>query len=185
MNKRGFTFLEMSVALLVFALVVVGAEKALVSMQGAWRGQAGVISVVRNIRWAMGFAGNEFRYSTVSASPAWARAQVQGGGERLLIGIDTDGDKSPDTRVWYWRGNGGALGPADTLFRGTGMSLSTANGSRQVVMNFLVDNPSGNDMFSLSSGLLTMEFTGRPDTSRAETAGNRNYTARSMVRVRN
>jgi len=180
MDKKSFTLIEIMVAIVVFALVMIGAGGVFISIQQSWQTQKSISDALRDACWAVKFICNECRHTTTTSSPAWTRVQIQSGGERLLFGKDTDGDNSPDTRIWYWRGNGGILGDRDKIYRGTGTSLlgpSGANSNREELVNFIVNNPSGNSIFSESGGILTVEIT--------TSVNNKSYTLRSEARVRN
>ena len=180
MYRRAFTLVEIMVAVVVFALVMIGAGGIFLTVQQSWQSQKGIVDSLRNAHWAVEFLCAEIRHTTTTASPGWARVQIQSGGERLRFGKDTDANNSPDTTVWYWRGNGGILGDSDKIYRGTGTSLlgpSGANANREELVNFIVDNTDGNPIFSESTGIVTIEIT--------TSVNNKSYTLRSQARVRN
>ncbi|RLI02084.1 hypothetical protein DRO38_04370 [Candidatus Bathyarchaeota archaeon] len=185
---RGFSLIELMVALGVSSLIIVGIGGLYISVQRSWQKQRSILELVQNVRWATQFISNEVRLSTSTSTPGWARIQTQAGGRRLSFGIDTNGDDVPDTRVWYWQGNGGIAGDIDKIYRGTGVSLggpAGANRNRQEIVNFLVTNPSGNRIFSLTGDILTVEFTVRPDPSLPAGSRNQNFTVQTQIRVRN
>ena len=163
-----------------------------------------------NLRWVMEFMHNEIRAASEGLSVGdpgypWARlsAPAVAAGRRLSFGLDTDGDNSPDTNVWYWIGNGGPLGDVDKIYRGVGLLLmgpGGANSNRQEMANFIVSNPDlinnvtgfppsdGNPdrIFIVNNGLVTTTLTVRPQPTQASTLpGNRDYTLRTRLRTRN
>jgi len=165
MSKRGFTLIEVMVAVTVFALVMTTISGILLLVQQGWQRQKTDLDLLQNARWAMDFMISEIRQGgNITILPP----------DRLHIELDTDGNNIADTRVWYWRGDAGNYGDSSVIFRGTGVNLDTANNNRQELANFIVDNPSGNNMFN--SGLF-IELTTAKET--------RTYTLRSQVRPRN
>jgi prepilin-type N-terminal cleavage/methylation domain-containing protein len=183
--RRGFSLLEVMVAVTVFTLVMIAAGGSFISVQRAWLIQRGTIDRIQNARWAMELMSNEIRHST--ASGGWGDITVQNNGRTLRVGIDTDGDNVPDTRVVYWRGSTSSDaivdGYSDYLYRGVGNNSSQAYPTRQQLANFVVDNPinplTGNPypIFEESGGIVTIRLTVERDS--------RSYTLRTQVRPRN
>ena len=179
-NAKGFSLLEVLVAIAVLGLVMAGASGVFSSVQQAWRKQRNTIDLVQNARWALEFMVNEARGSTETSPPGWAQIQIQAGGQRLQIGTDSNGDNNPDRQVQYqrlgttvqrrWRNfPGGPWQPWEEL------------------SNFIVfPNPSGNAIFTNpSSGLYAIELTVRPQPTQPAGRENRNYTLRTQMRARN
>ncbi len=200
MRRRAFTLVEILISLAVFGLVMAAAGGALYGVYNDWRRQRNYMECIENARWAMEFMGNEIRYTIPSPPPPpprfppWARLDIQASGQRVSFGIDTDADNSPDTLVWYWQGNTASdttgFGDRTYLYRGIGNTINVAYNARQQLANFIVNNPSGNDIFSFigpppDRSYLIIELTLRPNPSAAEGPGNRNYTLRTQVRPRN
>lgn len=185
----GFTLLEITIAFMIFSLLMVGIGSVFVSIFSQKRSQEKTLTIVRSAGWAAGFITNAVKFSSAVSSPGWARIQTASDGTALSFGIDTNGDNSADTRVWYWRGNGGKFGGVDTIYQGVGMGKGTANSNRQELVNSVVDNPSGALLFSIHPNMQNMiiiELTVRPDPSLPATSrSNPNYTLTSRVRVRN
>lgn len=185
----GFTLVETIIALMIFSILMVGVGSVFVSIFSQKRSQEKTLSVVRSAGWAAGFITNAVRLSSAVSSPGWARIQTASDGTALSFGIDTNGDNSADTRVWYWRGNGGNFGSVDTIYQGIGMGTGTANSNRQELVNSVVDNPSGALLFSINpniQNMLILQLTVRPNPSLPATSGsNPNYTLISQIRVRN
>lgn len=202
-SRKGFTLLEVMVAIAVFALVVASTGSVFVSVQRAWRKQRAAINLIQNGRWAMEFMSNQIRHTTVTGNPGWARAQITGGGNRLSIGLDTNADEAADTRVWFWRGNTASdatgLGDSTYIYRGVGANIGAAYGARQQLANFIVNNGdlvnnttglppadgSTDPIFILNNGLITVELTFRPNPTVAAGTENRNYALITQSRPRN
>ena len=163
--KKGFSLIEVMVALTVFALVITAAGGTFASIQQAWKRQSATLDLVNNSRWAMEFMVNEIRgagnFNIVSA-------------ERVQFELPPGG---PSNRVWYWRGDGGSYGSRSTIFRGRGAGLGNANLNRQELANLIADNPGGSNIFNLNIGVVTLELTVKK--------GNSSYTLRSQARPRN
>lgn len=176
-------------AVAVFGLVVAAAAGAFSSIQQAWRKQRNTLDLVQNSRWAMERMANEIREksnTTVSTTPPIALSLSPG-----------------PSYVWYWRGDGvpGTYGNTSTIYRGVGGSIAIANGNRQELTNFIVDNPDlvnntsglipidglSDPVFirDTSSALLTITLTVRPQPAQAVGRENRDYTLRTQVRWRN
>ncbi len=185
-TRRGFTLLEVLVAIAVFGLIAAGTAGAFASMQQAWRKQRNTMDLAQNSRWAMEFTVNELRHATAAAAPAWARAQIQAGGRRIQFGRDADGDNDvdgSDIQIQIER----PAGPNTIFRRRQRTGGAGAWGAWQELANFIVfPNPSGNNIFIDSGGgLYTIELTVRPQPAQAAGRENRNYTLRTRVRVRN
>lgn len=184
-EKKNFTLIEVMIAVAVFAIIMTTAGGFFLTVHRSWQRQRSVLDLVQNTRWAMELFSNEVRASTVTATPGLYRVNIQAGGTRIKFGLDTDGDGSGDTQVFYWQGNGASFGDTDKIYRGIGNNINAANSNRQEVANFIVTNPSGNDIFSESGGLITVELTVRPDPSTVAGSANQDFTVVSRVRVRN
>ncbi|MDD4907948.1 MAG: type II secretion system protein [Candidatus Omnitrophica bacterium] len=171
-QKKAFTLVEVLIGLATFGLVMTAVVGILYNIQWGWQRQRDDMICVDNARWAMEFMGTELKQAGNITTPASDRAKFD---------LDTDGDNAADTTVWYWRGNSSAdgtgLGDSTYLYRGIGSGIGQAVAVRQQLANFVINNPSGNNIFDQSSGLVTIELT----TSK----GTRSYTARTMVRPRN
>ena len=176
-DARGFTLLEVLVAITVFGLVAAAAGGTFASMQTAWRKQKNTIGLVQNGRWAMEFITNELRQGG-------APVAISGGGQRLQF---RPYPGPPTSFVWFWRGNGGGLGTATIIYRGTGANIAAANGNRRELANFIVfPNPSANNIFTnAGGGLYTIELTLRPQPTQPVGRENRNYVLRTQARPRN
>lgn len=168
--KKGFSLLEVMVAMTVFALVITAGGEIFVSLQTAWRKQKRSIEVIENSAWAMEFMANELR---------------QRGNIVIWDAGGTVSSQMPANFVWYWRGDGGAFGNTAVIYRGTGVTKADANTNRQELANLIVNNTSGNDILSLAGSLLTIELTVRPQPIQADGPGNHNYTLRTQARPRN
>ena len=176
MSKRGFTLIEVMVAVTVFALVMTTISGILLLVQQGWQRQKTDLDLLQNARWAMDFMISEIRQVRGGISPSGTIHIVIISPDRMWIELDTNGDNVCDTRVWYWRGDAGNYGDSSVIFRGTGVTgvdLDTANTTRQELANFV----SNNNIFNLDGNLLTIELTTSKET--------RTYTLRSQVRPRN
>lgn len=197
LKQAGFTLVELMVAVTVFALIISGSAMTLVSIQQSWLRQKDAVNVIQNARWAMEFMANQIRLGTVSANPAWLRAQVLAGGRELSIGIDPDGDGvSPWQEIQYraqgenlrmrWRW-GDDLGPSGPW--STEADLTNLVADNPDLINDTTGLPPGGDgpdpYFIEYNGLVTIELTVRPRPSVPEGKNNRNYTLRTQVRFRN
>ncbi len=176
MCKKGFTLLEVLVAVTVFGLVAAAAGGTFASMQQAWRKQRNSIALMQNSRWAMEFITNELRQG--------GTVTISGGGQRLRF---RPYPGPPTSFVWFWRGNGGGLGTATIIYRGTGPSIAAANFNRRELANFIVfPNPSGNNIFTdAGGGLYSIELTLRPQPTQPVGRENRNYVLSTQARPRN
>lgn len=179
-DRRSFTLLEVLVAIAIFGLVVAAAARTFASIQTAWRKQRNTIDLVQNARWALERIANELRNGANISTP---------GGDRVRFELSPGG---PANRVWYWRGNTASdttvRGNRNFLYRGPGISITVAYSNRQQLADFIVDNPPpGSDpIFANAGGLITITLTVRPNPALPPTApGNRDYTLRTRVRVRN
>lgn len=163
--NKGFSLIELTVALTVFAIIITASGGTFASIQRAWQRQKRIIDTVQNARWAMEFMVNEIRGGgNLSVLP----------GERVWFELPPGG---PLNRVWYWRGNGGVFGSRSIIFRGPGTGWGNANNNRQELVNLIVDNPTGNDVFRVISNLYIIELTVEKD--------GQQYTLRSQVKQRN
>ncbi len=171
-QKDAFTLVEVLIGLAVFGLVMTAIVGILYNIQWGWQRQRDDLECVNNARWAVERVTAELRQGGNVNTPS---------GDRVKFDIDTDGDNDDDTTVWYWRGNttsdGSGNGDQTFLYRGTGSGLGQARAVRQQVANLIIDNPSGANTFSDSSGVVTMEIT----TSK----GTRSFTIKTKVRTRN
>lgn len=179
-TRKGFSLVEVLVALAVLGLISAGAADAFFSVQQAWRAQRNAINLTRNSRWALERMVSEIRQCTgfmtgmainpPDTVPAGRNIQI------FNMGADT---------VWYWRGNGGITGDVNTLYRGTGWSFTDAYLNRRTLTHTIVGNTSGNNIFSVpESGLCTIELTVRPRPTVSVGSYNRNYTLRTQARHR-
>jgi prepilin-type N-terminal cleavage/methylation domain-containing protein len=185
LTEHGFTLLEILVALTVFSLVIVSATGVLISIRSSWLKQKAAVDIIQHSRWAMEFTCNELRQGS---SP-----QVGVAGVTQTVGFLI----TPDIKVWYWRGiQAGAwdYGSPSILYRGIDgpgiaasalQSFQNANGNREEITGFIVDNTSGNNIFTLAGGLCTLELTLRPNPGSPVGTGNRNFTLKSQVRAKN
>lgn len=191
-GRKGFTLLEVLVAIAVFALIVTAAAGTFATIQAAWRKQRNTIDLAQNARWAMEFMANEIRLSSVSAAPPWAQIQIILGGRGIRFGRDSDADNDVaigDIQVQFRR-PAGAITQIQRRQRtrtgppGPPWSAWTA---WEELANFIVfPNPSGNAIFiNPALGLYTIELTVRPRPAAAVGRENRDYTLRTQVRVRN
>ncbi|OGX26658.1 MAG: hypothetical protein A3J51_00445 [Omnitrophica WOR_2 bacterium RIFCSPHIGHO2_02_FULL_45_21] len=164
-NRNGFTLIEVMVAITVFSLVIIAAGSVFISISQSWQRQRSAIELLQNIRWTMELMTNEIRqggnFTVVS-------------GDRVQFEFSPGG---PTRRVWYWRGDGGTYGQTQIIYRGAGAGLGAANGNRQELANFIVDNSSGNPIFALAGGRVTIELTASKES--------KSYSLRTQVRPRN
>lgn len=193
--KKGFSLLEVLVALAVFGLVMAAAAGAFSSIQQAWRKQRNTIDLVQNARWAMEFMANEIREKNSIFDP-------EGVPERLFLSPNPLSWPPSSDIVWYWRGDGTVYGNTSAIYRGTGETISIANGNRQELTNFIVDNTL--DLMNNSWGSLTADglpdpiffhfygndpatitLTVRPRPDQPVGRENRDYVLRMRVRARN
>lgn len=200
-GRKGFTLLEVLVAIAVFALIVTASAGTFATIQQAWRKQRNTIDLAQNARWAMEFMANEIRHTT--AGGGWGDIAILAGGRGARLGIDADGDSVVDTRVVFWRGNTASdttgQGHQNYLYRGIGNNIAPAYPTRQQLANFIVNNPdlvnnatglppsdgAIDPVFILNGGLLNIELTVRPRPTSLVGRENRDYTLRTQVRVRN
>lgn len=182
MSERGFTLIEVMVAITVFTLVMIAAGGSFISAQYSWQRQRVTLDNIQRSRWAMDFISNEIRQAgNIFEGPeSFAGESI----DVLRFERDTDGnpDNGSEITVRYWRGNGYNLGDRDKLYRGEGTGLGLANGNRQELADFVVDNPEetpGNpySIFDESAGVVTIWLTVERD--------NRTYTMKTKVRSRN
>ncbi len=171
-NRRGFTLIEVTVGIAVFALTMSGISGILMAVQGSWRQQKTDLDLLQSCRWANEFISNEIReagnLNVVAA-------------EQLSFELDTNQDYAADVKVWYWRGNTNSdtvgLGNRNYLYRGVGSNINQAYINRQQLADFMINNPSGNGIFQASGNFLTIEITASKD--------KRQYALRTAVRTRN
>lgn len=192
-HKNGFTLIEILVSLVVFGLVMASAAGGLYYLYKDWQKQRNYLQSIENARWAMEFIGNEVKQGGNVGSGV-----VGGVQETLHFEIDTNGDNTPDTRVWYWLGTTVGIwdyGEPNTLYRGVDnppmnavlvQSLQDeARLNRQELANLIWDSSGPNDIFDMTGGVFDIELIVRPDPAQLEGTGNRNYTLRTQVRARN
>ena len=191
-NEKGFTLLEVLVAIAVLGLVMAGASGIFSSVQQAWRKQRNTLDLVQNARWAMEFMANEVRHATVSAAPAWAQTQIILVGNGIQLGRDSDGDNDVDIgdiQVQFRRPAGATAQIQRRQRTRTGPPgpLWSAWSAWEELANFIVlPNPSGNALFTdAGGGLYTIELTVRPQPTQPVGRENRDYTLRTQVRARN
>ncbi len=183
-GKKTFTLIELIVSITLFAIIFITAGGAFYSVLGSWSRQRNTIEMLQNARWAADFMVNELRQGGNFSAP-------NGGVQRVRFEIDTDGDGSLDTRVWYWRGDsasdGAEHGDKTYLYRGIGHSIHQAYLARKQLASFVASNLSGNRIFSLSSDKkqVTIELSVRPDPYRPAGHLNHNFTVMTDVEKRN
>jgi len=173
-SDKGFTLVEVLVGLVVFGLIMTTTTGILFNIQRSWLRQRDDLLCIDNTRWALEFMAGELRRSG-------GHVITPGVGDRIKFDLDTDGDSSADTTIWYWRGNSTSdtvdLGDSSYLYRGIGNGLGQAYAVRQELANFVINNPANADIFSESGGAITLQLTcGK---------GTRSYYARTAVRPRN
>jgi prepilin-type N-terminal cleavage/methylation domain-containing protein len=157
--KKGFSLLESMVAVTVFGLVITAGGGILASIQQSWRRQEGSSEAMGNLGWAEEFISNEIRGA--------GNLAVSSGGESVGFELSPGG---PSNRFWYWRSNA-------VIYRGRGVDLAVANSAPHELANLIINNPDGNNIFILNSGLLRIELSAGKN--------NYNYTLISQVRSRN
>ena len=171
MSKKGFSLLEIMVAIVVFAFVVTSAGGVFIAVQRAWQRQKAILDLIQNARQATEAMTNEI---------------INGGsvnvvsGDRLRFQLIINGTLQT---AWYWRGDGGTYGSTSSIFRGIcaiGGGLGNANSNRQELANFVVNNPSTNTIFRSHSSLPNLYII---ELTVAQ--NNRSYTLRTQVRPRN
>lgn len=173
-QRRGFSLVEMVVAIGIFSVVVVTAGSAFWYTQDSWRRQRVMFEALEEARWALEFLTNEVRRS--------ANAIVTT--DQLEV---SNKDGGSGNRAWFWRGNGGNSGDSNALYFSDKNNWSQARtaANRKALCQFVVDNPSGNNLLVENSGLVVVELTVRPNPLAAEGKGNKNITIRTAVRPRN
>lgn len=182
-DRKGFTLLEVLVAIAVFALIITAAAGTFASMQTAWRKQRNTIDLVQNARWALEFMTNEIRGAGVTT------ININGPGTQLTFQIDPNADGNPPFRTIRYRRIG------NTLRR---RQLSPpVTPEQELLANFIVVDAINNltglpppdgiadQIFNNAAGLLTLRLTVRPRPGMPVGPGNRDYTLRTRVRVRN
>ena len=155
--KKGFTLLEIMVALVVFAVIVMSAGSVFVSVQQSWQKQRDIIDLVQNARWAMEFMSNEVRSALNIITPS-----MHENGNELKFNIGTrtiDYQENGAVLQRRWRQGAGGWHPWEDL------------------ADFVVPNPDGNNIFTRNGKLITIELTVEKN--------NRQYTLRTEVRARN
>lgn len=179
-KKKGFTLIEVIVAIGVFALVMISLTNVFFPIQRAWRTQKEGLDLVRNARWALEFMERELREAeaaTINTNPGSLPA-----GQLIRFRLADP----PAQPWWYWRGDSASdtigFGDRSFLYRGQGNNLADAYDTRQQIANFLV---AINPIFSNGSGLVTIELTVRPDPAEPAGHNNPNYSLRKQIRPRN
>lgn len=182
-----FTLVETMIALVVFVSIAGAASVSLSLAYLSWRRQRVVFDLASNARWALEHITNAVR------NGGDVNAGVVGGVQHTLcVEVDTDGDFSEDTRIWYWRGTTVGMtnyGSPDVLYRGVDPSvaggyppsLNTANSNRKELANFVTDNPGGNNIFRQVGSYYVIELTLQDTVLDANTQ----YLLRTEVRPRN
>ncbi len=195
-HLKGFSLLEVLVAITVFAFIVTATSGVFVSLQHAWRRQRAMVALLQNGRWATERMAYEIMEGgNVSDNPGGI-AVGRGARFRPYPG-------PPTSFACYWRGDAAsdavAQGDSSFLYRGDGNNINQAYLNRQQLANFVVDNPdlvdnatglpppdgSIDPVFINNAGLLTIELTFRPIPTQPAGRENRNFTLRTQVRVRN
>lgn len=195
-SRKGFTLLEILVAVTIFSLVAAGVGGVFISVRKAWLSQKGTVDVVQNSRWAMEFMCNEIRQAgSINTNPG---GLPQGQVIRLR-----PHPGPPTDFVWYWRGDSVSEttpnGYSSCLYRGVGNNINQAYAVRYQLANIIVPNPDlvnnitgfpspdgiADPIFIENAGLVTIELTLRPRPTQAVGSGNMNYTISSGVRPRN
>ena len=170
-RKKGFTLLETVVAIAVLGLVAIAVGRVYLASQRSVRRQKAERTALGDAQWALELISNELRHS--------ANAFVFGGGRRLRFIIDSNGNNIDDTTVTYERLTGAN---SNRLVR---RSIMLVNSPNRNVTIYMVDNPSGNDIFTRNpvTGTITIEITlnYRPDM----TDPSDNLTLRTTVGWRN
>ncbi len=167
-SRFGFTLIEIMVSLTVIALIFASLGGVLVSIQRSWQKQRDMIDILQDVRQAAGFMTNEIRSTN-------SNANVVGG--NMWFELNPGG---PANRVWYWRGDDAALGTIDIIYRGIGAAIGNANTNRQEIVNFIVNNPSGNPIFQVhpaDNNLYIIELSVQKN--------DQFYTLTTQVRARN
>jgi type II secretory pathway pseudopilin PulG len=188
-RKNTFTLIELIISVTLFAMIFISAGGTFYALINNWARQRNAVMVIQDIRWAVKFIGQEVRAGTSAGGPMQAKSN-NNPINHLKIGIDSDNNGSRDTMVWYWRGDQAddatQYGSRDFIYRGTGADLAAAYTNRVMLCDFVVANPSGNDIFDMSPGNreLIMEITMRPTPGTAEGYLNRNFTIITTVKAK-
>jgi len=161
-SRKGFTLIEVMVALAVFAVIIASAGSVFISIQQAWQRQKQTVELIQNARWAMEFMSNEIRGAGQILIPP-----PDGG--QLEFRTDPDNNGFPPYRTIDYQKTGAVL---QRRWRQSGGWQPW-----QELANLIINNPSGNNIFTKNGSLITIELTVEEDS--------RQYTLKTQVRLRN
>jgi len=168
MSKKGFSLLEIMVAIVVFALVVASAGGVFISVQRAWQRQKAVLDLIQNARQAMETMTNEIRRARAVSTPPPS-------GDIMRFSIDPNADGNPPYRTIEYQRVG-------TILQRRWMEPGVPGGWQpwEELANFIVNNPSTNAIFRPHPSLPNLYII---ELTLAQ--NNRSYTLRTQVRPRN
>jgi|GEM_PF-2012298 len=181
---KGFSLLEIMVAMVVFATLTVTSSGVLTYLSKAWRQKRSEYDVIHNARWALERMTSELRQSHVSA----LLKIIGGGGANTCNGMITsacDGIAaiaSDSTQaIYFWR-------EGTKLYQGRGLTFSAAVNNRQQLADYLYYNSSNttdvkNGVFSSDSleRIYNIDITVR-DTTVIKNGGPLEYKVSGRVR---
>jgi len=190
--KKTFTLIEVLVVLAVFSFVIMGATRALISVQNAWAKQKQRIGLIQDSRWISEKLGLELRHGADDTGKG--KLQVQAGDGRLVFGFDFDRDRdydNDDQRIWYWVGTGHGAhgGDPGKLYKGIGQGLGNTHGDPEAVAVGICETDEENDDYSRfdeeDDGLVRLTFILRPHPLEEDAPGNRSFHFLTKIRARN
>jgi type II secretory pathway pseudopilin PulG len=163
--SRATTLIEVLVALAIFILIMTTVMSGFYIIYSGWRKQKEYVDLSGRAKWAIQSISSEL---ICAENPV-----VSGAGARVDFNNTTGG-----THYWYWRGDDIGNGSLSVIYRGQGATITLANATRQELVSPVINNPSGNALFTAPSADITrIELTvGR---------GTQNYTIATTVRSRN
>jgi prepilin-type N-terminal cleavage/methylation domain-containing protein len=164
-EERGFTLLELMVALTIFALITAGTATVFISVQRAWKKEKSGVDLLQNARWAMEFMSNELRQAEIELLTNLTLA-----GEEIYA-IKFQPFPGPTVSpAWYWRYQ-------SILYRGEGDNFTDAQNNSEELANFLW-NDANNTVFAYNNttGVVNIDLILEKD--------GRYHTLSSWVRPR-
>jgi len=200
--KKTFTLIEVLVVLAVFSFVMMGATRALISVQNAWSRQKQRIGLIQDSRWISEKLGLELRFGSDDGNKG--KIKLTAHPKRLAFGFDSNRDDQLDTtgstedkQCWYWlsKTHGAHDQEPGFLYKGGeknfGLSFNPNSDSFETAaFGLCTEDEDGNDYEFFDDtdeddGVVLINFVLRPHPLEEDAPGNRSFHFITKIRARN
>ena len=183
LSLTGFTLVEVTVSMAVFAIFMISASSVFFFVQDSWRRQRNAWDMLQNGQWAIKYISTEARFAQGNINVV-NNDNAKGYG---ALKKPLHYDLPTGTGAYYWMGNNNTHGEANVLYRGEGHNLNDAIDTKSELARFVARNDSSGAayaLFSETGGLLTITLVFRPRPDLPEGKNNRSIVFTTKVRQR-